>query len=39
MHFQKINNQIFDVEYDIESIKRKIRQNIENEITEVEPNS
>lgn len=39
MHFQKINNQIFDVEYDMESIKRKIRQNIENESIEVEPNS
>lgn len=30
MHFQKVNNQIFDVECDIERIKRKSRQNIEN---------
>ena len=34
MHFQKVNNQIFNVEYDIERINRKIRKNIENEIKE-----
>jgi hypothetical protein len=34
MHFQKINNQIFDVECELESLKRKNKQILENKITE-----
>jgi uncharacterized sodium:solute symporter family permease YidK len=34
MHFQKINNEIFDAECELESLKPKNKQKIENEITE-----
>lgn len=34
MHFQKINNQIFEVECDLENLKRKSKAKIENVITE-----
>ncbi|TGD57872.1 hypothetical protein [Flavobacterium humi] len=34
MHFQKINNQIFEAECDLENLKRKNKQKIESGITE-----
>ena len=34
MHFQKVNNQISDVECDLEILKRKNKQKIESGITE-----
>ena len=34
MYFQKINNQIFEAECDLENLKRKNKQKIENGITE-----
>jgi uncharacterized sodium:solute symporter family permease YidK len=33
MHFQKVNNEIFEIECDLENIKRKNKQKIESEIT------
>ncbi len=32
MHFQKVNNEIFDIECDLESLKRKNKLEFENEI-------
>lgn len=34
MHFQKINNEIFDIECQLENLKQQNKQKIENEIVE-----
>lgn len=34
MHFQKINNEIFDAECELESLKRQNKLNLENKISE-----